>query len=273
MTYRRRENWKRFPELKRLKDLSTPPKEIYYTGNWNPEIFKKCVAVVGSRRMSEYGRRVIEKIIPQLVLQKKTIISGFMYGIDQYTHQICVESGGKTIAVLGWGINVKLDGYDKKLANKIVESGGLIISEWEEQQAAHWTFPARNRIVAALSSEIIIVEAAMKSGSLITARIGNRLKRKIWAVPGPITSRTSAGTNLLIAQNKAQMWIDSFLTSEKITTGDPLLDLLSNEALTTNEIARKINIPVSEIGAQLSLLTISGQLTEREGKYYLNNAG
>lgn len=272
MDFKKVNNWKSLPELKKLKDLSNPPKELFYTGRWNPEIFKNCVAVVGSRRMTNYGRDVIEKIIPQLVFNKKTIVSGFMTGVDQYAHQTAIENGGKTIAVLGWGINFPLENQDRKLAKKIIETGGLIISEWENQKPTLWTFPYRNRIVAALSQEIIIIEAAAQSGSLITARLAKKLTRVLWAVPGPITSKTSIGTNALIASGDAQMWLDSSVQTKSINTSDPLLNLLENESLTTNEIARKLLLPVSEIGAKLSLLTLEGSIIERDGKYSLNDA-
>jgi len=273
MNYKKNKNWQKLPELKKLKDLSSPPKELFFLGKWDPKIFKSSVAVVGSRKMTDYGRRVIEKIIPKLVFEKKTIVSGFMTGVDQAAHLNCVESGGKTIAVLGWGINYKLERADLKLAERIIESGGLIISEWENQKPTLWTFPYRNRIVAALSSEVIIIEAAIKSGSLITARFAEKLKRKVWAVPGPITSRTSMGTNSLIANQKAQMWIDIPPQPEITISGDPLLTLIQNEPLTTNEISRNLKLSVSQVGAQLSLLTLQGILIEREGKYYLNDAG
>ena len=267
------DNWKSLSELKKLKDLSNPPKELFYIGRWNPEIFKNCVAVVGSRRMTNYGRDVIEKIIPQLVFEKKTIVSGFMTGVDQYAHQTAIENGGKTIAVLGWGINFPLENQDKILAKKIIDTGGLIISEWENQKPTLWTFPYRNRIVAALSSEVFIIEAASQSGSLITARLAKKLKRKLWAVPGPITSKTSAGTNALIANNEAKMWlVGANHDSPAPNTSDPLLKLLENESLTTNEIARKLLVPVSEIGAKLSLLTLEGSIIERDGNYSLNDA-
>lgn len=218
--------------------------------------------------MTDYGRRVVEKIVPRFVFEKKTIVSGFMYGVDQYAHQVCVENGGKTIAVLGWGINRKLEDYDRKLAESIVSTGGLLISEWEDQQATLWTFPVRNRIVAALSTDVVVVEAAVKSGSLITANIARKLKRKLWSVPGPITSRTSTGTNALINQGYARMWLGDAPQQVPII-GDPLLQLIQENELTANDIARKLNKPVSEIGAQLSLLTVTGQLTERGGKYYV----
>ena len=219
--------------------------------------------------MTDYGRRVIEKIVPRFVFEKKTLVSGFMYGVDQYAHQVCIENGGKTIAVLGWGIKRELEGTDRKLAQSIVSSGGLLLSEWENQQATLWTFPVRNRIVAALCEDVIVVEAAVKSGSLITANIARKLKRTLWAVPGPITSRTSSGTNALIAQGYAHMWLGD--TPQKMPImGDPLVQLVQENELTANDIARRLGKPVSEIGAQLSLLTVTGQLTERGGKYYVS---
>jgi len=273
MEYQKITGWQKLPELSQLKDLTTPPKELYFAGQWQKEIFKNGVAVIGSRQMTEYGRRVIEKIIPQLVSQKQTIISGFMYGVDQYAHQICLESGGKTIAVLGWGINFKLEGFDLKLAERIIKNKGLLFSEWENQQPSHWTFPVRNRLVAALAKKIIVIEAAEKSGSLITVKIAAKLKREIWAVPGPITSRLSTGTNALIAVGKAKMYLGDFSSAraELIKKTNPLVNLLENDVLTANEIARKLGQPVAQIGAQLSLLTLKGQLVEKEGKYYLKN--
>ncbi|MCX6791573.1 MAG: DNA-protecting protein DprA [Candidatus Gottesmanbacteria bacterium] len=270
LPHRRVENWKKLPELAKLTDLSNPPKELYFAGTWDPGIFSSCVAIVGSRRMTDYGRRVIEKIIPRFVFEKKTIVSGFMYGVDQYAHEVCIENGGRTIAVLGWGITRALEGTDRKIAERIVSSGGLLLSEWKDQKPTLWTFPVRNRIVAALSEDIIVVEAAVKSGSLITANIARKLKRRLWAVPGAITSRLSGGTNMLIGQGYAKMWSGDPPQIHITKSDDPLLAILEGDGLTANDIARKLGKPVSEIGAQLSLLSVTGQLTEQGGKYYLN---
>lgn len=269
MDYRELKGWQKFPCLKMLLDLSTPPKKLFCTGRWNSKIFENAVAVVGSRRITDYGQRVVEKMVRSLISQGQTVVSGFMYGVDQYAHQVCVESGGKTIAVLGWGIDTKLTGADLKLAEKIISSGGLILSEWESQPPSHWTFPARNRIVAALCKEVIIVEAAEKSGSLITARIANNLKRTVWAVPGPITSRTSVGTNSLIAEGKAKVWLGT-ITPVPVSD-DPILQTLDQQAQTADELARNLNLPISEVGAQLSILLLSGQVKEIGGKYYLDD--
>jgi DNA processing protein len=272
--YKKLENWKGMAELKLLKDLSTPPKELYYKGEWEAKLFKNCVGVVGSRRISDYGRRAIEKIVPQLVMEGKTVVSGFMYGVDQYAHQVTLDSGGKTVAILGWGIGEPFGGTDGKLADRILGNGGLILSEWERQQGTHWTFPVRDRIIAALCKEVVVVEAAMQSGSLITARIAGTLGRTVWAVPGPITSRTSVGTNNLIASGKAQMWLGEPFDNAcgKQLTGDPLVDLLAGESLTADEVARKLNKPVAQVGAQLSLLLVAGKVSQRSGKYYLEDA-
>lgn len=268
MGYQEIQNWQSISELGKLSDLSTPPKQLFFQGNWNPKIFEHCIAMVGSRKMTDYGERAVEKIVPGIVQQGKTIVSGFMYGVDQYAHQICCENGGKTIAVLGWGISHKLTGEDLKLAEKIISAGGILLSEWETQKPTHWTFPARNRIVAALAQEVIIIEAAEKSGSLITAKLAGKLKRIVWAVPGPITSRTSAGTNNLIAAGKAKVWIGTVQVS-RLQSDDPVLQILDNEALTADELARKMGIPISEAGAKLSLLLLSGTILEKGGKYYL----
>jgi len=228
------------------------------------------MGVVGSRRMTSYGRRVVEKIVPSLVQQGWTIVSGMMYGVDQTAHEVCIECGGKTIGVLGWGIEYrKLEARDLKLEERIVESGGLLVSLWKDQMGTNWTFPARNQVVADICHELIVVEAAAKSGALLTAGMMIKRKKPVWAVPGPITSSVSAGTNQLIAEGKAKMWVGSSLKGVPLQRREtPLLDLIQDEGLEADEIARKLGKSISEVGAQLSLLSLSGDIVERDGKYY-----
>ena len=254
----------------RLTDLGPrQPKQLWYRGKWDKKSFSKCAAVVGSRRMTNYGERVVEKLVPQLVQAGFTIVSGFMYGVDQAAHRVAMACGGKTVAVLGWGINYrKLEIRDEKLEDEIIKSGGLMLSEWEEQEPILWTFPFRNRIVAALSSDVYVVEAAVKSGSLITARMGRELGRRIWAVPGPITSSVSAGTNALIASGAAKMWLPQQQLVVQEPGDDEMLRVLTDEELTIDEVARKLGKQVSEVGAQLSLMVLSGVIIEKDGKYY-----
>lgn len=254
--------------FKGILDLPKPPVILYSSATANKALFSKCVAVVGSRKMTNYGRQVIDSIVPQLVSEGKTIVSGFMYGVDQYAHKVCIEHGGKTIAVLGWGIDVPLQGNDKKLATEIIQSGGILISEWLDQKPTLWTFPARNRLIVALSQEVIIIEATLKSGSMITAKLAEKLKRTLWAIPGPITSKTSEGTNLLIAQGKAKMWT-TIQTKLPKNSSHPLLKYLEHDGLTADELARKTNTSVSKIGVELTILALSGDVIERDGKYYV----
>lgn len=242
-----------------LTDLGKrAPKQLFFRGKWDPEIFKKCVAVVGSRRMTSYGEKIVAKIVPELVQQGWTIVSGYMYGVDQAAHQAAVASGGKTIAVLGWGIEYEL---------AKPRPGELLISEWEDQEPALWTFPFRNRIVAAIAQEVIVVEAAIKSGSLITANMASKLGRTVWAVPGPITSKVSAGTNQLIADGLAKVWTKVSQTS--ITNKTDLYIFLQNDTLTLDELVIKTGRPAAQLGAELSLAVLSGEILEKDGKYFL----
>ncbi len=259
------------PHIPSLDDLTSPPKQLYYRGTWDESLFTKCAAVVGSRRMTQYGRMVVEKLIPQLVGEGYTIVSGFMYGVDQAAHRQCLACGGRTIAVLGWGIH--WNGFDHEDARLIgeIEKKGLVISEWEDQKPTLWTFPLRNRIVAAMSHEVFIVEAAVKSGALITAKIAAKLKRTMWAVPGPITSSVSEGTNQLIAQGLARMWLPHAETRPPLaSSSNPIVKLLEAEGLDASGIARTLHQPIDEVGAQLSLLALSGDIIEREGTYYVS---
>lgn len=263
-------SWEQKPELLALTKINNPPKQLFASGKWNSSIFSNCVAVVGSRHMTNYGKNVIDQLIPHLVLGGKTIVSGFMYGVDQYAHQVCLENGGHTIAVLGYGIDTTMDEPEKSLAHKIITNQGLILSEWQTQKAALWTFPFRNRIVVGICQQVIVVEAALKSGSLITAELAHKYHRELCAVPGPITSKTSAGTNNLIATGKAKMWTGELSKPHRIKTSDPILKLLESENLSTNEIARKLNLPISKIAASLSIYVIENRVVEQQGIYYLH---
>lgn len=263
--------WQNLPELSLLREVSSPPKSLFYSGSWDPSLFSDCVAVVGSRQITEYGRRTLEIMIPQLIYAKKTIVSGFMYGVDQYAHNLCVSLGGRALAVLGWGINIHLEEQEEKLAHDIISNRGLILSEWDDQKPTLWTFPMRNRLVVGLSKEVIIVEAAPKSGSLITAKLAIKMKRPLLAVPGPVTSVTSAGTNALIESGQAKMWLsDQTPKNAKKDSSDPILNLVASQPLTTSEIARLLTLPVSVIGAKISILLLTGKILERAGKYYVS---
>ena len=189
----------RYPRL--LKEIDSPPKKLYYKGNWDNAIFENCLAVVGSRRMTTYGRLITSKLVSEVAMAGVTVVSGFMFGIDATAHKAAVDAGGPTIAVMPCGIDLIHPEYQKSLYREILENNGLVISEFEASfPPALWTYPKRNKIVAGLSCATMVVEAGEKSGSLITAGLAKKYKRRLLAVPGPLTSASSKGTAQLIKQ-------------------------------------------------------------------------
>lgn len=142
---------KNYPKL--LLDLVDPPRQIYCRGDITKIDFNNCIAIVGSRNMTTYGRQVLDKIIPDLIAAKVIIVSGFMYGVDTYAHKLAIEYGGQTVAIFGNGLDVIYPVESDKLYSQILNSGGVVISEYSSKIKPHlWTYPKRNRIVAALST-------------------------------------------------------------------------------------------------------------------------
>ncbi|MDZ4229341.1 MAG: DNA-processing protein DprA, partial [Patescibacteria group bacterium] len=195
--------WRKW-EIKQLVEKDYPSglrrvrpkvKQLYYRGQWEAQLFTKAIAVVGARRMTKYGEVMTQRLVSGLVGAGYTIVSGFMYGIDTMAHKVCLENGGKTVAVLGCGLDCLTPAENDGLYTKILESGGLVLSEFEpKQEAKLWTFPYRNRIVVGLSQALVVVEAGERSGSLVTARWAFKQKKPVMAVPGAATSSLSAGT-------------------------------------------------------------------------------
>jgi DNA processing protein len=197
-----------FPVL--LSEIPDAPKVLYYKGLWLPEKFENCLAVVGSRKMTSYGRNATQKLVYDIASLGITIVSGFMYGVDAIAHRAALDVGGTTIAVLGGGVDNVYPSNQTSLYNSILDKGGLIISEYPgDDKPANWNFPRRNRIVAGLCKAVLVVEAQRQSGSLITAQLAIKYKRKLFAVPGNITSETSQGTLDLIDSGDAQMVVSS----------------------------------------------------------------
>ena len=186
---------------KLLKEIKNPPEVLYYKGEFATN--ENYFAIVGTRRCSTYGKEIALEIAGQLSEAGLTIVSGLAPGIDTFCHQAVVERKGKTIAVLGTGIDDQSI-YPKsniKLAKKILETGGCLISEYPPgTPGTQFTFPQRNRIISGLSLGVLVVEAKEKSGALITAQWAKKQGRKIFAVPGPIHSLNSKGCHYLIKQ-------------------------------------------------------------------------
>jgi len=187
---------KNYPGL--LKEIYDPPEKLYVEGNLSPEE-KYPLAVVGTRRPSEYGKRVATELVKNLARLGLTIISGLALGIDGLAHEAALKVGGRTIAVLGSGIDIIYPASHKKLAEDIIKSGGVIVSEYPPGTSpSKLTFPARNRIIAGLSLGTLVIEAPERSGAMITARFALEQGRDVFAVPGSISNLNSAGCNKLI---------------------------------------------------------------------------
>lgn len=186
-----------------LKFIDNRPVFLYIRGNIE-NLYEDCIAIVGSRNASIYGRNVARKIAKELADRNINIVSGLAAGIDKFAHLGALESKtGKTIAVLGTGIsdNEIYPFENKKLFENILENKGTIISEFKlGTKPLKYNFPLRNRIISGLSTKLIVVEAAKNSGSLITADFALEQGKDIYAVPGNITSENSVGTNELIKQ-------------------------------------------------------------------------
>lgn len=191
-------SFREFPAL--LKEIPDPPELLYIEGAEIPEDGIR-IAVVGSRKFTDYGKRATEKIIAELAPYNVTIVSGCALGIDSIAHNAALKNNLYTIGVPGSGLDksVFYPSSNYFLKEKILKSGGTMISEFEpDQGATKWMFPKRNRIMAGISHAVLVIEATPKSGTLITARLGLEYNREVFAVPGSIFSEASRGANELI---------------------------------------------------------------------------
>jgi DNA processing protein len=269
----------------RLRELCDAPHVLYYFGN--PSIADaRAIAIVGSRAATTYGRTVAATFARDAAVYGATVVSGLARGVDAAAHSASVESGGKTVAVIGSGLGALYPPYHSLLADEIVAGGGAILSEFPPAMVARpHHFPMRNRIVAALADATVVAEAAHRSGALITARLADEYGRRVFAVPGDIDRPTSAGTNALIRDgvnaatrmaDVAEMlgWEPVF--SARSETGgvvapgaaaglDPLLALLGGTALDIDELSLRSGQPASEVAAQLTMLELRGAVERRAG--------
>ncbi len=287
---------KRYPEL--LKKIGKEaPEKLYYKGDWpfdtaqgKDDIFDNCLAVVGSRHLTSYGKRITEQLVTEIAAAGITIVSGFMYGGDESAHRAAVETGGRTIAVMPCGIDIIHPEYQEELYNKIIKNKGLIVSEFEGKfPPANWTYPKRNRIVAGLSKAVLIVEAGLNSGTLITAEFAKKFGRKIFAVPGPLTSEVSKGTAKLIKEGasvateaKDILNFYKIMPNKESVEARPqhltgrfkddfekrIIEYLEKEALEADALARILGVSVAKIGTALSLMQLKGFIQQEGNKYY-----
>ncbi len=262
---------KNYPES--LKHIQNPPKKLFVRGEILPED-KNAIAIVGARKHTSYGKQVAYDFAYALAKSGVTIVSGLALGIDSEAHKGALDAGGRTLAVLGSGIddNSIYPYSHKSLAERVIKNGALI-SEYENgTPALPHQFPQRNRIVSGLSIGVLVVEAKEKSGSLITARLALEQGKDIFAVPGPIFSKMSEGTNRLIQQGAKLVLTPNDILEEleiagvKIKEKDKqpelseqekkIYEILKNENLDADGIIKKSKIPASEVLTALTMLEL-----------------
>ena len=278
---------KDFPE--RLKEINDPPKELYLRGNL-PPAGSKWLCVVGSRKYTNYGQEVCEKLISGLAGYPIVIVSGLALGIDGIAHHAALSAGLKTIAVPGSGLSPKVlyPASNLRLSEKILESGGALLSEFEpEFKATPWSFPQRNRIMAGLSDAVLIIEAEIKSGTLITSKMATEYNRDVLAVPGPIFSSTSEGPHMLIRLGATPITSSAQLlealgfkarngeesgTARNYSDCSPeelkIIELLKNPQ-TRDDLIQNLKLPASKVNTTLSILELKGLIREFMGEIHL----
>lgn len=244
----------------------------------------RVIAVVGTRSITNYGREVTELFVSELVASGFVIVSGLALGVDAIAHATTLAGGGKTIAVLGCGVDCCYPRENQALYDGIIKSGGLIVSEVPlGHQPTKGLFPARNRIIAGLSAAVLVTEGAEDSGSLITAEYAKKFGRPVFAVPGPITSSLSKGPYKLIEKGARLVTKGEDIMKElgimnyalgtkkkqKRVRGDTeeetrILELLVNEPLHFDEIVKRTKLESSVVGTTLSLMEIKGMVKSQE---------
>ncbi len=262
-----------YPDL--LREITKPPHELYVRGNINILHSNHLLAVVGTRKASAYGQQAVAKLLTPVVQNGIGLVSGLAYGIDSLAHNLAVINNQMTIAVLGSGID-DASIYPKShiaLVHRIIATGGAVISEYAPgTPAMPHHFPARNRIIAGLCQAVLIVQAAKRSGSLITARLALDFNRDVCVVPGPINDPLSAGTNKLLQQGAKPiieaydlfdvLGIDVPETKNKLVALDlspkqkDVLKSLSYEPQHADELMRVTGLASSDLSVVLTELEL-----------------
>ena len=274
-----------YPES--LQEIPKTPEKLFVIGEIpEAEIY---LGIVGTRKNSHYGKEVTEKIIEELssLLGDQIVtVSGLAYGIDTIVHKASIKNNIRTIAIPGSGLDKKVL-YPKEnhnLADEIIKNGGALISEFTwDYPASTYTFPQRNRIIAGLSRGVLVIEAPEKSGALITANFALDFNREVFAVPGPIFSENSKGTNKLIKEGAIPVTcgkdiLEAWGIDFEEEKGEILLEGMEkeiweilSEPTEKDLIIQKIGRPTSEISSAVALMEIKGLIKSSGGKIYRNH--
>jgi DNA processing protein len=269
-----------YPSL--LREIADPPGQLYVRGNIDILSHAKLLAVVGSRKANTYGQQCVSSLLPLVVRTGVLLVSGLAFGIDSLAHRACLSEGKPTMAVLGGGIDnpTIYPSAHLRLAHEILHHGGAIVAQYPPGTPAQkHHFPERNRIIAGLCQATLIVQAAARSGSLITARLALESNREVLAVPGPITDPLSHGTNDLIRQGahpatRPQDILDVFDLDTEYQGDKPADNLTEKQQLIFQHVAA-IPLHIDEITgrAHLPAEQVSATLMELELLNYVQHSG
>ena len=275
-----------YPKL--LSEIHKPPFLLYYKGNFEQKD-EFSLAVVGTRKHTHYGKQATEHIVRDLTLNGLTIVSGLALGIDTIAHLTTVNAGGRTIAVLGSGIDNQsiYPSVNRYLADKIIDSGGAIISEFPPGTLPlKYNFPQRNRIISGLSLGTLVIEAGEKSGALITAFCSLEQNREVFALPGSIYSPGSYGPNKLIKQGanvivnandiietlnltQATVYIKNKKIIPESKEEEEIIALLSHEPIYIDSIIQSTRMPASTVNSALTVMEMKGMIKNLGGMQYV----
>lgn len=274
------------PEM--LREIPDAPKKLYIQGKL-PGPKTKLLCVVGSRKYTPYGKEACEKLIAGLRGYDIAIVSGLALGIDSIAHKSALDAGLKTIAVPGSGLHesVLYPHTHKKLAENILDAGGAMLSEFEPKfHAVYYSFPQRNRIMAGLSHATLVIEAEIKSGTLITSKFATEYNRDVLALPGSIFSKNSDGPHMLIRLGATPIRssedilealgfsIDEEPQNLELKYADCsdeeiLVIKILSEPMTKDDLFRAMKMPVSKANAVISIMEIKGLIKESLGEIRL----
>jgi DNA processing protein len=267
-----------YPSL--LRELHDPPPGLFLRGSGAVELLlERGVAIVGARACSSYGSQVARLLGRELTAAGLVVVSGLARGIDGEAHRGALESGGRTVAVLGCGVDRDYPAAHAQLAARIAEEG-LIVSEYAPGiEPAPWRFPARNRIIAGISAATVVVEARERSGALITADFSLEAGREVFAVPGEITSALSAGTNSLLRLGATPLTSPADVLEalgveaagapslELGETAARLLEALAREPSGIDGLIRETGLDAAAVATALAELELVGAVAEADGLY------
>ncbi len=278
---------------KRLKHCSDSPIMLYFKGNANLNC-EKIIAVVGSRKPSEYGKQVTEEFVKELKDSGILIVSGLAYGVDVLSHKMALDIGLNTVGVLGHGLDRIYPHAHERVAKKMLDQGGLLTDFISKTNPDAVNFPKRNRIVAGMCDALVIIESKHKGGSLITATIANSYNKDVFAFPGRAGDVLAEGCNGLIKQNKAGLienaadllhalqWENNTKKNNKQTQVPLMLNITEDEKtiidtfslkkeLHIDEICYACGLTISKVSVILLQLEFNGIIKSKPGKMYLCN--